>query len=259
MDHPFEHEDFARRWDRFAGSDGDAYKREVIDPALLRLAGPIAGAATVELGCGNGALARKLLDAGARELTLLDISEANLRHARLRLGPAGARVSCLRQDVTRPWSLPAACADRVVSSFLFNEVGDLRLPFAEARRILRPGGTMILAVAHPAWALWELAREHAGAASTVFAGLRGYFERSAGCVFLPDPASGAPIELPYFHRPIGDYLRALSEAGFGLEAIEEPELSPALRAESVSAGAAHLHPIGRLIRARALAGAGASA
>lgn len=89
------------------------------------------GARTVlDVGGGNGRLARLLPDLGLRCL-LIDISATMLALA----PPPAARADGAR--------LPVAddSVDAVAALFTLYHYDDPRLPIAEARRVLRPGGT----------------------------------------------------------------------------------------------------------------------
>lgn len=91
------------------------------------------GARTVlDVGGGNGRLARLLPGLGLR-CVLLDISPTMLA-----LAPRPA----VRADGAR---LPVAAdsADAVAALYTLYHYADPRLPIAEARRVLRPGGTFV--------------------------------------------------------------------------------------------------------------------
>jgi 2-polyprenyl-6-hydroxyphenyl methylase/3-demethylubiquinone-9 3-methyltransferase len=93
-------------------------------------------AVLVDLGCGGGLLAPHVAGKGYRHVGI-DLVESALRLAR-RHGVAPARA-----DVT---TLPLAdgCADVVSAGELLEHVTDFRAAVAEACRVLRPGGTLVL-------------------------------------------------------------------------------------------------------------------
>ena len=53
-------------WDATHGPDGNRFHRMIVEPAVLDLLAPQSGERIVELGCGNGAFARRLAGLGAR-------------------------------------------------------------------------------------------------------------------------------------------------------------------------------------------------
>ncbi len=93
-------------------------------------------AVLVDLGCGAGLLAPHLAGKGYRHIGV-DLVESALEQA----GTHGALP--VRGDVT---ALPLGdcCADVVSAGELLEHVVDLRGAVAEACRVLRPGGTLVL-------------------------------------------------------------------------------------------------------------------
>jgi 2-polyprenyl-6-hydroxyphenyl methylase/3-demethylubiquinone-9 3-methyltransferase len=92
------------------------------------------GAVLVDLGCGGGLLAPHV--SGYRHIGI-DLVESALGQA------AAHGVSPVRADVAR---LPLAdgCADVVSAGEILEHVTDLSTVVAEACRVLRPGGTLVL-------------------------------------------------------------------------------------------------------------------
>ena len=95
----------------------------------------------LDLGCGDGRLTADL-DAG--ELTAADVSALALGRARARL--PDARLVELEPDAPLP--LGDGDFDLVLLAETLEHVRDVQLLLSEARRVLRPGGT--LAVTTPA-------------------------------------------------------------------------------------------------------------
>lgn len=104
----------------------------------------------VDVGGGASTLVDALLDRGFRNLTVLDIAEAALDRARVRLGERAAAVSWVAADVTvwRP-SVPFDLwHDRAVFHFLTGDE-ERRAWRATLSAALRPGGQVILATFAP--------------------------------------------------------------------------------------------------------------
>jgi SAM-dependent methyltransferase len=111
------------------------------DDLVRRLeAGP--DSRVLEIACGTGivtARLRRALPAGA-QLVATDISRAMIDYARVKL--AGKNIHWRTADAL---ALPFkdAVFDAVVCQFGFMFFADQRLGFREARRVLRPGGTLL--------------------------------------------------------------------------------------------------------------------
>ena len=91
----------------------------------------------LDLGCGDGRLTE---DLQAAQLTAADVSTVALGRARTRL--PGARLVELEPDAPLP--LPDGEFDLVLLAETLEHVRDVQLLLSEARRVLRPGGTLAL-------------------------------------------------------------------------------------------------------------------
>jgi SAM-dependent methyltransferase len=109
-------------------------------PAFVRSLGSAERA--LDLGCGDGRLGTAL---DARRLVAADTSTVALERARGRLGPDAELVE-LEPDAELP--LEDSQFDLVLCAETLEHVRDVQLLLSEARRVLRPGGT--LAVTTPA-------------------------------------------------------------------------------------------------------------
>jgi SAM-dependent methyltransferase len=52
-------ENMAEQWDASDGDEGSNWHRALLHPALLKVLGPLAGRRVLDVGCGNGSLARQ--------------------------------------------------------------------------------------------------------------------------------------------------------------------------------------------------------
>src|SRR5262249_3771256 len=109
--------------------------------------GDPAGLVALDLGCGTGRHALWLAAARAR-VTAVDFSEGMLAEARRK--PGAERVWVLSHDMHGPLPLGDATFDLVVSGLVLEHLRDLGPFFAEARRVLRPGGRAVITAMHPA-------------------------------------------------------------------------------------------------------------
>lgn len=106
----------------------------------LRRAGVGPGAMVVDIATGTGLLAREAVSLAGSTGTVIgvDVSEAMLAIARRNLGIP------LVQSAAEALPLASGIADFVTMGYGLRHVADLRAALAEARRILRPGGCLVL-------------------------------------------------------------------------------------------------------------------
>jgi ubiquinone/menaquinone biosynthesis C-methylase UbiE len=107
--------------------------RAVVDPQGLVVA---------DIGCGGGIYSRAWSDLGAKRVIGVDLSARMVDDAR----EASADYPALkfRQGEATSAGLADASVDIVFERALVHHVPDLDAAFAEATRILRPGGTLVV-------------------------------------------------------------------------------------------------------------------
>lgn len=172
-------------------------------PAMLELAGEVAGRRILDIGCGAGPLTEQLLLRGAH-VSGFDASAAMIDIARERLG-VYADLKIARLGETLPY--PDDSFDDAVASLVFHYLPDWSFALAEVRRILKPGGRLILSVNHPI--LYPFT--HPGT---------DYFKLTQ---YTDDVTfGGKPAQLTYWHRPLHETMSALLDGGFSIDRVWEP-------------------------------------
>ncbi len=116
-------------------------------PRVRRAVGDPRGLDALDLGCGTGRHALWLARRGAR-VTAVDFSKGMLARAGAKRG--AARVRFVVHDLHRRLPFPDRTFDLVVSGLVLEHLRDLRRFFAEAHRVLRPGGRAVVSAMHPA-------------------------------------------------------------------------------------------------------------
>jgi ubiquinone/menaquinone biosynthesis C-methylase UbiE len=109
--------------------------------AVVRLVDPT-GAQVVDVGCGGGTYTRAWSELGAAGVTGIDFSEPILDAARSAHGPLPGVT--FRQGDAAATGLEDGCADIVFERALVHHVPDLAAVAAEAARLLRPGGRLLV-------------------------------------------------------------------------------------------------------------------
>jgi SAM-dependent methyltransferase len=115
-------------------------------PALRRLLPPLDGLDVLELGCGDGELARWCAERGARWAVGVDLSARMLALARERT--TDGRVQLVRTAIERAAFAPESF-DLAASSFALHYVADDAAVVGRVFAWLRPGGQFTFSVEHP--------------------------------------------------------------------------------------------------------------
>ncbi len=114
---------------------------------LITRFAPDRSAPIIDIGAGASVLVDNLLDAGYRDVTLLDLSEAALDVARHRLGEDAGKVRWIPADLLTARFDDESYAvwhDRAVFHFLVSPV-ERSTYVDQVRRAVRPGGHVIVA------------------------------------------------------------------------------------------------------------------
>jgi ubiquinone/menaquinone biosynthesis C-methylase UbiE len=180
-------------------------------PAMLALAGDVAGRRILDAGCGSGPLSAALRERGA-VVTGIDASAGMLALARRRLGED---VALHVVDLRDRLPFADAAFDDVVASLVLHYVEDWGPTLAELRRVLRPGGRLIASVDHPfvAYTIQDPRPDYFATTSYTF-----------NWTF-----NGQSMPIRFWRKPLHAMTDAFTTAGFRLAVISEPQPDPSAR------------------------------
>ena len=186
-----------RAYDRWSDSyDRDRNLTRDLDGQVLRSAlADLAGGQVLEIleiGCGTGKNTDFLAQIGTHVLAL-DFSEGML--AKARQGVRSGNVTFQAADMTRPWPCGDRSVDLIACDLVLEHVEDLDFIFAQAGRVLVPGGRFFVCELHPY-------RQYQGG--------RAQFQHD-----------GATVEIPAFVHHLTDFLTAAERAGLQLAWVRE--------------------------------------
>lgn len=197
-------------WARTPGHDSYWYYGSAFRDLL-----PPPGRRTLDLGCGEGRVARDLAALGHR-VTGIDASPSLIAAAR----EADASRDYVVGDAS---SLPFADGtfDVVVAYNSLMDFDDMPGAVREVARVLGRGGRFCLAVVHP---LNSAGRFAGDASESPFVIEDSYLDERDYTDSLE--RDGLEVTFHSAHRPLEAYGRGLEEAGFLVEAIREPAAPP---------------------------------
>jgi ubiquinone/menaquinone biosynthesis C-methylase UbiE len=189
----------------------DAARLALLDPIMLRLAGDVAGARTLDVGCGEGRFSRMLVNRGARA-TGIDPTDLLVRAASAR-----GFIAPLR-GVAEALPFVAKAFDLVVTYITLVDIEHYREAIAEMARVLKPGGRLLAAnisfvsASQAENGGWR--RDEAG--ERIYVPIDHYAEETSAVY------EWAGLRLRNYHRPLSGYMRAYLGAGLLLREFLEP-------------------------------------
>lgn len=184
-----------------AESASEAYAEEVL-PLFLEILPPVAGGIWLDAGCGDGAVADRVTERGAKVVGA-DINpelaaQAAVRHPTVRCRLP--ELSCFRDR-----SLDGAYAVLVLE-----HIAQRDRFFAEAARVVRPGGSLAAVINHPVYA--------APGSGPILDPNDGEILWRFGYYLTPgvtvEPAGSERVT--FHHQPVGLLLTQAAAAGWSL-------------------------------------------
>jgi len=204
----------AAAWIASMGAAGDWGRRHVLDPVML---GRVTGrgfARALDVGCGEGRFCRMLAAAGV-SCVGIDPASAMIEEARRR-DPRGD----YRIGNAEALAFEEASFDLVVSYLSLIDIPDFRAAIREMRRVLKPGGTLLIAN------LTSFNTAAVGNGRVADAdGKRRHFAIDRYLDEFPTWVEWSGIRVRNWHRPLGAYMTALLDQGLRLAFFAEPEAS----------------------------------
>ncbi len=196
------------------GADPE-YTEQILPLAAQHLAG---ARRVLDVGAGEGQVARLAFEEGARQVVGIDPSWAQLTVAYQR---AGGPVYVRAGAVTLPF--PDATFDAVVACLVFEHIDDLDGAIAEVGRVLVPGGRFVFLLNHPL-----LQTPDSGWIDDQVLDPPEQYWR-IGPYLIEDKTLeevDRGVVLPFIHRPLSRYVNALAGAGLLVTRMEEPAPPP---------------------------------
>jgi SAM-dependent methyltransferase len=211
----------AQEWITWARTPGhDSYWRHHRDQ-FLRLV-PAPGRQTLDIGCGEGRLARDLKALGHRVIAI-DASPSLVAAAR----EADPSMDIRLADAA---ALPVAdaTADLAIAFMSLQDIDAMPAAIREAARVLTPGGKFCMAIVHPINSAGRFVDRTADAAFMIKGDYLCAFEYADTI-----ERDGLTMTFCSHHQPLENYFSALEEARFVVETLREPGVpDQAVRSES---------------------------
>lgn len=183
-------------------------------PFVIDALGALKGVDLLDLGCGEGYVARLAAEAGAASVTGLDISSEMVARAQ---AATPQRSACNFRfsvgNAADPQDFGRDSFDRAMAVFLFNYLtrAETGAVMKAVRSVLKPGGVFVFTVPHPCFPYMRPPAapfffETSG--RSYFGGIDELYE---GRIWRRD---GQDVPVRCVHKTVEDYFQLLAEAGF---------------------------------------------
>lgn len=186
-------------------------QRELIVPALLNYLGTVRGQTILDAGCGEGHIARRLYQLGAK-VTAVDISPRLIAIAKQRSVDMPIDFKCVDLSDTIPAYFVGAF-DIVVSNMVLDDVPGYIGFIRNIGRVSKKQGRVVITKNNPY--------------SAVYRGkVKNYF--NSGSAVLYAGLSSCGVKVYYYHRTLEEYVMAFRDAGFYLTRLSDLKPGPEL-------------------------------
>jgi len=206
----------APAWIKQSREGRNANRTGLIDPVMLNACGDVRGKRVLDCGCGEGRFVRMMVQRGAGYVLGIDLCPPMIDAAReLQSGMDEYRVANA-EDLS---FLADRTFDLAISYLNHCDLEDWLANTREVFRILKPGGHFLIANLHP------------------MRSASGYWHKdSAGnklhCILDKYMSEGPrrwrmlACDFTNFHRTLETYIRGFRRAGFLVDQILEPTVTP---------------------------------
>lgn len=216
--------DVVAEWWEDRTDGNDVYREHVHGPALLGACGVVDGLDVLDVGCGSGYFSRELARAGAR-VQAFDYSKNLVGLADEREQVDGLGIDYQVLDAVRlADNYGLERLDVVTGCMSITDIEELDAALDGVFRVLKPGGAFCFSLPHPFATppenRWWL-DDDSGESGRSFTRYFGRRRVASGLNRVAGKPDGPEIQV--WHMPISEWLELLSEIGFVVERVIEPQ------------------------------------
>jgi ubiquinone/menaquinone biosynthesis C-methylase UbiE len=203
-------------YDNHLETNKDSYQEQVIAPNLLRLLAPKKGLRVLDLACGQGFFSRKFAEKGATvvgaDISKELIAAANKRSPKIAFHVAPADKLGFAEGET---------FNAVTIVLAIQNIENMLGTFAEAWRVLRPGGRMLLVLNHPLFRIPKRSSWGFDQSQNVqYRRIDGYLSSTTNNILMHPGQKESEATVSY-HRSLQEFFKALSKTKFSVSRLEE--------------------------------------
>lgn len=227
----------APAWTALTRAGYDVYRDQLNTPAFFEILPDIQNLKGLDIGCGEGHNTRLLAVQGAR-MAAIDVAELFITYARQAESEKPLGISYQQADAA---ALPFedGSFDFATSFMCLMDVPDVVNAFAEAYRVLRPGGFFQFSITHPCFDTPRRRNLRDAEGLTYAIEVGDYFNNLNGqlqeWIFgaAPDSQKGQwqKFKVMHFNFTLSQWVNMVLNAGFVIEFMQEPRPNDATVAQ----------------------------
>lgn len=207
-------------YDKLVGETGSDYHKNVILPAALRMLHPQPNESIIDVCCGQGVLAKPLLETKIQRYVGIDASPRLIEAASQRYSN-DPRASFLVADACKPGSWADSSHDAAACLMAVHDVPNASAMFTNIHDSLKAGGRALFIFMHPCFRIpqqthwgWD------GDQKVQFRRIDTY-KSSTDIEITTHPGKGKDTQTTFYHRSLADIITALGKAKLAVTECEE--------------------------------------
>lgn len=217
----------AEWYDDMLEQNPDSYQKNVLMPNLIRIVEPKVGMTILDVACGQGYFSRAFANNGAR-VVASDISRELVEKAQKHdAGKSQSPTSSVEYHVAPSDNLSFTennSVDVVTIILALQNIENFQGTFAEASRVLKPGGKIVFVINHPAFRIPQ--RSDWGwddKSASQYRRLDAYMSDAKIDIDMTPGERDAKKKKSTvsFHRPLQVYFKHLNKSGLAVTRLEE--------------------------------------
>ncbi len=209
---------------------GTPHHRSILNPCVEKLLGEVRGKKLLDVGCGEGYLARYYAKKGAI-VTAIDLSQRLIETAEQLSVIEGIEIDYRVDNVCHMESVLEAEFDLVLCNLVLLNIPCLDDAIREMHRVLKSDGVLVFSIVHPSFNFygpgsWQMGEKDpvTNRREGVFFKVDRYFEEVEYERYWKTKDGGSfPVPISFFHRTLSTYINSLLSAGFCLVGFAEPQ------------------------------------
>jgi ubiquinone/menaquinone biosynthesis C-methylase UbiE len=212
----------AEWYDDMLEQNPDSYQKNVLMPNLIRIVDPKPGMAILDVACGQGYFSRAFAQNGA-DVVASDISAELIEKAQANPSQKNA-VEYYVAPADNLSFMGNESMDVVTIILALQNIENLQGTFAEAARVLKPGGKLVFVVNHPSFRIpqrsdwgWDDDK------SVQYRRLDAYMsDAKIEIDMTPGEKDAKKKKMTIsFHRPLQVFFKHLNKSGLAVTRLEE--------------------------------------